>query len=152
MICISLKSETPALLYYRDLQHPSHPRSRRKGGADCWDRENPRLRAPSTSSPSRPWVRRAGVRPADEEMAKEEALAEAGAETARQEKLEQLATRFNRKAAPSLRLTSPGGRPGQRWQGKQDQGGGGKDLQDLRYLFPNTTRLVTCWHRQQVVK
>ena len=49
-----------------------------------------------------------------EEMAEEEALAEAGAETARQEKLEQLATRFNRKAAPSLRLTSPGGRPGQR--------------------------------------
>ena len=47
-------------------------------------------------------------------MAEEEALAEAEAETARQEKLEQLATRFNRKAAPSLRLTSPGGRPGQR--------------------------------------
>ena len=45
---------------------------------------------------------------------------------------------------PSLRLTSPEGRAEQRWQGKQDQGGGGKDLQDFRYLFPNTTRLVTC--------
>ena len=35
-------------------------------------------------------------------------------ELIRQEKLEQLAARFNRKAAPSLRLTSPGGRSGQR--------------------------------------
>ena len=41
-------------------QHPSHPRSTREGGAGCWDHENPRLRAPSTSSPSRPRVRQVG--------------------------------------------------------------------------------------------
>ena len=41
-------------------QHPSHPRSTREGGAGCWHQENPRFRAPSTSSPTRPRVRQVG--------------------------------------------------------------------------------------------